>query len=98
MCTITVSITAGIPQLDLSSREDHAKVEINPFTLAAKNKRSRVKQAFVNNNIAARPQYADGEDWPRITVSASDRGKNGSLTITRRGLTGLSISQNDDRI
>ena len=57
-----------------------------------------MKQAFVNNNIAARPQYADGEDWPRITVSASDRGKNGSLTITRRGLTGLSISQNDDRI
>ncbi|GHJ85487.1 hypothetical protein NliqN6_1889 [Naganishia liquefaciens] len=59
--------------LDLSSREDHAKVEINPFSIAAKNKRSKVKQSPVKYDLSARPQGDDGEGRPRITVTAKDR-------------------------
>lgn len=88
----------SIKQLDLSSREDHAKVEINPFTITAKKKRSKVKQASVNNDLATRTQDANEGERPRITVSARDRGKIGLLTITLWALTDLSISQNNDQM
>jgi hypothetical protein len=63
-------------QLDLSSREDHAKVEHNPFTIARKNKRTKQEQVPVKTTIATNPQGNDVGKVSRITVTIKDRGND----------------------
>ncbi|KAJ9109128.1 hypothetical protein QFC21_000456 [Naganishia friedmannii] len=55
-------------ELDLSSREDFAKVQINPFTIAAKNKRRRTQPPLPNGAV---PLNAAGKakQEPRITIN-----------------------------
>lgn len=61
-------------QLDLSSREDHAKVEHNPFTIARKNKRTKQEQVPVKTALSTDPQGNDADKASRITVTTKDRG------------------------
>lgn len=83
---IFVLIILGIAQLDLSSREDHAKAEINPFTIAAKNKRAHSKQTSAKIGLMTNAQGNDGDKASRITVAAKDRGnylRFGGITLTQ---------------
>lgn len=84
-------------QLDLSLREDHAKVQVNPFTIAAKNK--RVKQDRgppPKTGLVSTAKVEGTKAPPRITLATQGTGNYHSLTFAREAnLTG---SEQNDRL